>query len=291
MMPNLKRLALPLLRLLSLLVLASLGTVLLVRCAPGYFSSAQEMDAEHGTGARTGIQAQQDREGTPLQAWLHLSRGLLHGDPGRSHQYDLPVSTLLLPRLQVTGRLLLPVVVIAPLLALLFALPCSQMRAPLLERAVAAATLLGIAVPLSVLASVCLLRGSGGPAVVLLSVVAARDFRFFTRLLRRQSQAPYLLYARAAGMPPLRAVLQGVLRPLQGELLSLVALSFVTALGGLLPVEVIFGVPGVGQMAWNAAMNRDLPVLLAVTLLMALGMGLANLLANRTVLQTGAVTA
>ena len=38
----------------------------------------------------------------------------------------------------------------------------------------------------------------------------------------------------------------------------------------MLPVEVIFGVPGIGQLAWNAAMERDLPVLLAVTLLMSL---------------------
>jgi peptide/nickel transport system permease protein len=49
-------------------------------------------------------------------------------------------------------------------------------------------------------------------------------------------------------------------------------LSIVTALGAIIPVEVLFGVAGVGQLAWNAAMNRDLPVLLAVTALMALVM-------------------
>jgi ABC-type dipeptide/oligopeptide/nickel transport system permease component len=38
----------------------------------------------------------------------------------------------------------------------------------------------------------------------------------------------------------------------------------------MVPVEVIFSTPGIGQLAWNAAMNRDLPVLLAVTVMMAI---------------------
>ena len=46
--------------------------------------------------------------------------------------------------------------------------------------------------------------------------------------------------------------------------------SIVVALIGLLvPVEVIFDLPGLGQLAWSAALNRDLPVLLAVTLMVA----------------------
>ena len=40
-------------------------------------------------------------------------------------------------------------------------------------------------------------------------------------------------------------------------------------LSAIVPVEVIFGVPGLGQLAWSGAMNRDLPVLLGVTLIMA----------------------
>jgi peptide/nickel transport system permease protein len=51
---------------------------------------------------------------------------------------------------------------------------------------------------------------------------------------------------------------------------ALASLSLVTALSALVPVEVLFNVPGLGQLAWNAALNRDLPVLLAVTLTMAI---------------------
>lgn len=278
MMVRLQRQLLHCLRLCSLLAFASLGTVLLVRYAPGYFASADEMDAQHSEHGQALVLAQQASEGSPVQAWLHFCHGLLHGELGRSRQYDVPVRTLLLPRLRVTGKLLLLAALPAPLLALLCALPCSLLRTPALQRWAALATLAGVAVPVSVLASAALLSGLGGPIAVLLGMLAVRDFRFFSRLLRRQSKAPYLIYARACGMTHLRSICQTVLRPMWGQLLSVVTLSCVTALSALIPVEVIFGIPGAGQMAWTAAMNRDLPVLLAVTLLMALCIGFAGAL-------------
>ena len=284
---HLQRIAVGVLRLLSLLAIASFLTVLLVRCAPGYFSRAGEMDAEHSASAKQRVEAQQEQEGSAVQAWSHFADGLLHGELGTSQQYGEPVRGLLWPRIRTTARVVLPAVLLAPALALLLAVPCSQLRRPALERTVAALTLLGIAVPVSVLASAIVLSGLGGPALVLLLVVAARDFRFFTRLLRRQGRAQYGLYARAWGAPPLRLLGFAVLLPVRRELLSLFALSFITALGSMVPVEVIFGVPGIGQMAWNAAMNRDLPVLLAVTLLVALLISVASHLAQGASLRQG----
>ena len=140
------------------------------------------------------------------------------------------------------------------------------------------ATLAGLAVPVSVLASAALLSGMGGPATVLLGMLAVRDFRFFSRLLRRGNKVPHLVYARACGMAQLRSIWLAILCPMWGQLLSVVTLSCVTALSALIPIEVIFGIPGAGQMAWTAAMNRDLPVLLAVTLLMATCIGVAGAL-------------
>jgi ABC-type dipeptide/oligopeptide/nickel transport system permease component len=51
----------------------------------------------------------------------------------------------------------------------------------------------------------------------------------------------------------------------------------------MVPIEVVFTVPGVGQLAWSAVMNRDLPVLVAVSLLMACVVGFAGMLSTRTV--------
>jgi peptide/nickel transport system permease protein len=57
----------------------------------------------------------------------------------------------------------------------------------------------------------------------------------------------------------------------------------VTTLSALVPVEVLFNVPGLGQLAWNAALNRDLPVLLAVTLTMAIAVACSGMAPSRKV--------
>ena len=72
------------------------------------------------------------------------------------------------------------------------------------------------------------------------------------------------------------------------QLSALAALSIVTALGALVPIEAIFTVPGVGQLAWSAVMNRDLPVLAAVSLLMAFAVGVTGLLTTRMLTLEGA---
>ena len=50
------------------------------------------------------------------------------------------------------------------------------------------------------------------------------------------------------------------------QMLALVGVSVSIALGVLLPIEVICDVPGIGQLAWQAAQSRDLPLLVNLTL-------------------------
>jgi peptide/nickel transport system permease protein len=116
--------------------------------------------------------------------------------------------------------------------------------------------------------------------MVLATVIAVRDFKMVYALLRNISSAPQLLYARAQGFSTARIVLSHLLPSLPGELLALAMTSFVLALSACVPIEVVFDVPGLGQLAWNAAMNRDLSVLLAVTLLLAVSIGVAALFAD-----------
>jgi peptide/nickel transport system permease protein len=127
----------------------------------------------------------------------------------------------------------------------------------------------------------CILSQMGGPVLVLALLIAARDFKFLSGMLVGAWSAPHLLHARAQGMPARALVTMHILPNAAPQLCALITLSIVTALGALVPVEVIFSVPGVGQLAWSAAMNRDLPVLVAVSLLMACAVGVAGLLSTR----------
>jgi peptide/nickel transport system permease protein len=272
--------ALRLLRVASLVLLAVLGTMALLRFAPGYFSDSREMDAEHASIVREQLQSQQQREGSFVAVVTVQLRSWLHGDLGRSRQFDAPVSSLLHDRIRTTARLLAGSILAGWLIALLFALPLSLRRGSSGELMIALPVALLLAIPAGAMATACILANCGGPMLVLAAVIAVRDFKMIYSLLRQISGAPQLLYARAQGFSTARIIRAHLLPSLPSELLALAMTSFVLALSAVVPIEVVFDVPGLGQLAWNAAMNRDLPVLLAVTLLLAISIGVAALFAD-----------
>jgi len=272
----LKRLA----RTLLVVFLVFLGSTALIRFAPGYLSDAREMDARYGDATRAELSAEAGRSSSMRQMLSTEMRAWTNGSLGLSRQYDVPVLELVLPRLAVTGSLILRAIVFAWSLALCASLLSSASRSRSLLWQTPAALLL--AVPTAAMATICLLAGSGGPVLVMTLLVAARDFKFLDRLLRKAWLDPHLLQARAQGLATRRLLLAHILPSIKHQLLALATLSIVTALGALVPVEVIFSVPGLGQLAWNAAMNRDLPVLLAVTMIMAIAVTFSGMASDRT---------
>jgi len=254
-------------RTVVIVLLVMLGSTLLVRFAPGYLSDAREMDSRYAAAARSELSTEAASSHSIPHMILSEIRGSLRGDFGTSRQFDVPVSELIGPRLAVSGGLLLRGIGLGWLLALSAALISTAGKNPSFFWQ-APATLL-LAVPTAALATFCLLANSGGPVLVMALLLAARDFKFLNHALRRGWLEPHVLQARAQGLGPVRLLLGHLVPALAPQLGALASLSLVTALSALVPVEVIFNVPGLGELAWNAALNRDLPVLLAVVMLMA----------------------
>jgi peptide/nickel transport system permease protein len=138
-----------------------------------------------------------------------------------------------------------------------------------------------LATPTAALATTCLLTEAGGPLIVLTVVIAVRDFKFVERILRKAWCEPHMLQARAQGITMFRMLRAHMLPAIAPQLLALASLSMITAVSAIVPVEVIFNVPGLGALAWNAALNRDLPVLVAVTALVAVAVTCSELLSDR----------
>jgi peptide/nickel transport system permease protein len=207
--------------------------------------------------------------------------GMTRGSAGISRQFDVPVLELIRPRLAVTGELLLRSLLLGWALALCASLIASAGKEPS-KLWQAPATLL-LAVPTAAMATLCLLAESGGPVLVMALLVAARDFKFLHRILRKAWLEEHLLHARAQGIRPGRLLVAHVVPAFFTQLAALAGLSIVTTLSALVPVEVLFNVPGLGQLAWNAALNRDLPVLLAVTLTMAIAVACSGMAPSRRV--------
>jgi peptide/nickel transport system permease protein len=268
-------------RTLAIVLLVLVGSTVLVRFAPGYLSDAREMDARYGDAARAELSAEAARSHSLTHLLAAEAGGWARGDAGVSRQYGVPVSDLLAPRLAVTGGLLLRSLPLAWAHALLASLLSSAMRKRSLAMLWQGPAALLLAVPTAAMATVCLLAGSGGPVLVMALLLAARDFKFLHHALHKAWLDPHLLHARAQGLRAHRLIAAHILPSLAPQLAALASLSLVTALSALVPVEVIFNVPGLGQLAWNAALNRDLPVLLAVTMIMAVGVTLAGMLSGQ----------
>lgn len=269
-----------LVRVLALVLLVMIGSTMLVRFAPGYLSDAREMDARYASTARAELAQEAARNRSLPQILAREMGGWLRGDAGVSRQFGVPVGELVRPRLTVTGGLLLRSLLLGWALALCAALLTStRRRSGMIWQA--PATLL-LAIPTAAMATLCMLAGSGGPVLVMSLLIAARDFKFLYRMLRQAWLEPHLLQARAQGIRMGRLLAVHMAPAIVAQLAALAGLSLVTALSALVPVEVLFDVPGLGQLAWNAAMNRDLPVLLAVTLLMALAVTASGMLNGPT---------
>ena len=256
-------------RSLLLLLGVVLGTVALMRLAPGYFADANELDPQRGSYAREHLQSESRTEGSTIGLTLRILERAVHGDLGQSRQYEVPVTELIRPRVAVTARLLAVGIGLGALIPLLLAVPLSARRGRAVMAMIAVPTALLLAIPTGAMATMSQLANVGGPATVLAVLVGSRNFKFLYGLLRGAWDAPHLVYARAQGISPIRLIKSHLLPVVASQLLALFTMSIVVALGAIVPVEVIFNQAGLGALAWGAAMNRDLPVLLAVTLMMA----------------------
>ncbi len=118
------------------------------------------------------------------------------------------------------------------------------------------------------------------PAGVLGIVGAAGTARYLRSTLLDLEDARYLLAARARGLSRRRVLLVHALRPALLPLITLLGLAIPFLVSGSLVIEVIFAWPGVGRVLWTAAWARDVPLILAVTLLGAGAVILGNLIAD-----------
>jgi len=90
----------------------------------------------------------------------------------------------------------------------------------------------------------------------------------------------YVLTARAKGLSPWSIVRKHALRNAMLPMVTLVALSLGTVVGGFILVEVVFSWPGIGQAAYQAVVQRDYPMLQGIFLVLTISVVLFNLFAD-----------
>jgi peptide/nickel transport system permease protein len=90
----------------------------------------------------------------------------------------------------------------------------------------------------------------------------------------------YIRTARSKGMKESRVIMRHALRAALTPVVTLAGLDIGTALGGVIIVETLFGVPGLGWTVIQAINQQDRPVILGVTILAATFVVVANLIVD-----------
>jgi len=262
----------------AVVVALLLGTFLsatLVRLAPGFDSDERLLDPRLSAESIAAIRAEHESNRDPIRFYVKYLSRAVHGDFGVSQTLGRPVSELLRDRLPVTVQLAAFGLLIGWTTALGLALAATALRNAALD--VSATILAGafLCIPSAVLAlAITIFRAPASIAVAL--IVLPRVFRYCRNLLSRSYQMPHVLTARAKGLPEARVLLWHVLPSSAPQILALAGVSVSIAFGACIPIETLCGIAGVGQLAWQAALGRDLPLLVTITIFITVVTLIAN---------------
>ncbi len=118
------------------------------------------------------------------------------------------------------------------------------------------------------------------PVVTYAFVAFALWSRFMRSSVMDNIVQDYVRTARSKGASERRVLWGHIFRNSLISIVTLVGLQLPVIIGGDLFIEVVFNYPGMGLLFWEAALNTDIQLMLAITVLTTLITILANLLAD-----------
>ena len=118
------------------------------------------------------------------------------------------------------------------------------------------------------------------PALTLTGVLFAYIMRMTRANVIEVMQSHYVRTAILKGLPMRRIILRHVLPNAMLPTVTIIAMNFGWMLGGLIIVENVFAYPGLGQLLLFSIQKRDVPLLEALSLIIAATYALSNLVAD-----------
>lgn len=118
------------------------------------------------------------------------------------------------------------------------------------------------------------------PWLTLALVTAASYTRLTRSSMLEVLGEDYIKTARSKGMSENRLITRHALRAALTPVVTLAGLDIGTSLGGVIIIEVLFGIPGLGWTLIQAIDQQDLPIILGITVLAAAFVVVANLIVD-----------
>lgn len=245
-----------------------------------------------------------------IQQYFMFLGNLLQGDLGFSYRSNLPVWDLLSRRIPVTMSLVLGAVIVWLAIGIPIGVGSAKHPGTLRDRIGQGFAIIGISFPTFVLGmialyvlyflptkmGVTLFPPSGYvafsenpghwawhlalPWLTLALVTAA----VYARLTRGQMLdvlgQDYIRTARAKGLTERRVTYTHAFRSAMPPLVTQLGIDIGMLLGGVIVIEQVFGLPGVGSLAVTSVAMQDRPVVIAVVLLGGVFVVLSNLIVD-----------
>jgi peptide/nickel transport system permease protein len=226
--------------------------------------------------------------------YFHWVGGMLHGDFGTSYFNQFSVTELIGQRLPATLELTLIAMIFTVVLAVPAALLSARRPGGVLDRAVTTLSSAGMALPqflvgvllISIFAvrlrwlpsrgytpiSESLLDNLQGlilPSLTLAVAAAPLLVRFLRASLIEVLDTSYIRTAVGKGVPSRRVLMSHALSNALIPGLTMLGMIVGYTLGGVVIIEYIYGLPGLGSLAVDAVQKRDYAVLQSAVLLIS----------------------
>ena len=236
---------------------------------------------------------------------LYLGR-LLHGNLGYSYQLNQSVLAAIIQRLPKTMLLSLFSTVLAIVVAIPLGVIQAVRRNRIADYTITSLSLLAYATPIFFMGLMMIIlfsqkwpilppeapqgftvgevladpAGLVLPVVTLAIVTVATYSRYVRSSMVDNLNENYVRTARSKGLPEWRVVLVHTLRNGLFPIIGLLGMYLPALFSGALVVESLFNYPGMGQLFWQAALKRDYPILLGVTLIISVATVVGSLVAD-----------
>ena len=262
-------------RLILLIFVGGLLAATLARTSPGYGVDEEELDVRLKAESFQALRTVQAKAPDAVTFYCRYMSRLIRGDLGVSIALHEPIRKLIAERSPETLKSVALALILGWMTGLGLAAASVMTRSAWMDTGASLLAAAVLCIPVAVLALFCAMTRTPGRLVIAV-VVFPKVFKYARTILVRSFDLPHVLMARAKGLGPGRILLRHILPVAAPQLLALAAISVSIAITAAIPVESLCDIPGIGQLAWKAALSRDLELLVILTMIVTCITLLAN---------------
>jgi len=235
-----------------------------------------------------------------VSQYLHFIGRLLRGDLGISFALqNQTVGSVIWRALPFTALLAVAGVLWEIILGIPFGIISAYRPKSFFDRLSTFSALFGLSTPpfwlglmllyfLAFKLSVFPLNGVGSPLIWYLILpsftLGVGGAAFYSRIVRTTVinvlQSPFIEFAQLKGMPPGLILRRHVIRHALMPIVTMIGMDLGYFLGGVLIVESIFGIPGIGQLAFRSISTLDVPMITGTVLVASVFMVIMNFIVD-----------